>query len=67
MLRLRVILAIKTCLFIRSVSFITNSEIVVCRLANNAGSIPFGEHKRSKKRLQAAAVEVPKNTTSTSN
>ena len=67
MLRMRVILAVKTCLSIRSVSLNTNPEIEVYQLANHVGSMLYGEHKRLKKRLKAAAVDVPKNTTSTSN
>ena len=32
----------------------------------NARVMLYGEHKRSKKRLKAAAVDVPKSTTGTS-
>ena len=58
--------AIKTCLSIRPVSFITKSEVEVYQLANNARVMLYGEHKRSKKRLKTAAVDVPKSTTGTS-
>ena len=66
MLRLRAMGAIKTCLSTRPVSFITKSEVEVYQLTNNAGSMLYDEHKRSKKRLKVAAVDVPKSTTGTS-
>ena len=66
MLKLRVVLAVKTYLSTRPVSFITKSEVEVYQLANNAGSMLYGEHKRSKKRLKTTAVDVPKSTTGTS-
>lgn len=58
--------AVKTCLSTRPVSFIAKPEVEVYQLANNAGIMLYGEHKRSKKRLKAAAVDVLKSTTSTS-
>ena len=61
MLKLRVMLAVKTYLSTRSVSFITKSEAEVYQLANNAGSMLCDEHKRSKKRVKAAEVDVPQN------
>ena len=66
MLKLRVMLAVKTCLSTRSVSFITKSEVEMYQLANNAGVMLYDEHRGSKKRLKAAAVDVPKSTTGTS-
>ncbi len=57
---------VKTCLSIRPVSFITKPEVEVYQLANNARVMLYGEHERSKKRLKAAAVDVPKSTTGTS-
>ncbi len=42
------------------------AEVEVYQLANNARIMLYGEHKRSKKRLKAAAVDVPKSTTGTS-
>jgi len=58
--------AIKTYLSTRSVSFNTKPEVEVYQWANNARVILYGEHKRSKKRLKAAAVDVPKSTPATS-
>ncbi len=66
MLKLRVMLAVKTCLSTRPVSFITKSEVEVYQLANNARITLYGEHKRSKKKLKAWAVDVPKSTANTS-
>ncbi len=66
MLKLRLMLAVKTCLCTRPVSFNTKPEVEVYQLANNARTMLHNEHKRSKKRLKAAAVDVPKSTTSTS-
>jgi len=65
-LKLRVMLAVKTCLSIRPVSFITKSEVEVYQLANNAGIMLYNEHKRSKKRLKTTVVDVPISTTGTS-
>ena len=55
MLKIRVVLAVKTCLSTRPVSFITKSEVEVYQLANNASVMRYGERKRSKKRLKAAS------------
>ena len=66
MLKLRVILAVKTCLSTRPVSFNTKPEVEVYQLTNNAGNMLYDEHERSKKRLKAAAIDVPKSTTGTS-
>ena len=66
MLKLRVMLAVKTCLSTRAVSFNTKAEVEVYQLTNNAGSMLYDEHKRSKKRLKATVVDVPKSTTGTS-
>lgn len=63
---LRAMLADKTYLSTRPVSFITMSEIEVYQWADAARVILYGEHKRSKKRLKAEAVDVPKSTTGTS-
>jgi len=52
MLKLRVMIAVKTCLSIRPVSFIAKSEVEVYQLANNAGVIRYGEHKRFKKEVK---------------
>jgi len=65
-LKLRVMLAVKTCLSTRSVSFITKSEVEVYQLANNDRVMLYGERKKLKKRLKAAAVDVPKSTPATS-
>ena len=54
------------CLSTRPVSFITKSEVEVYQLVNNAKGVLYGEHEMLKKRLKAAAVYVPKSTTSTS-
>ncbi len=66
MLRLRAMGAVKTCLSTRSVSFNTKPEVEVYQLVNNARVMLYGEHKRSKKRLKAATVDVPISTTATS-
>lgn len=66
MLRLRAMLADKTYLSTRPVSFITKSEVEVYQLEDAAGSMLYGEHKRSKKRLKAEAVDVPRSTPNTS-
>ncbi len=66
MLKLEVMLAVKTNLSTRTVSFNTKLEVEVYRLANNARVMLYGEHERSKKRLKAEAVDVPKSTTATS-
>ena len=58
--------AIRTYLYTQSVSFNTKPEVEVYQLVNNAGIMLYGEHKRSKKRLKAAAVDVPKSTPATS-
>jgi len=63
-LKLRAMLAVKTCLSTRPMSFITKPEVY--QLANNARITLYGEHKRSKKRLKAWAVDVPKSTANTS-
>ena len=52
MLKIKVVLAVKTCLSTRLVSFITKSEVEVYQLANSARSMLYGEHKRSKRRLK---------------
>ncbi len=65
-LKLRVILAVKPYWSIRPVSFNAKPEVEVYRLANNARVMLYGEHKRSKKRLKAAAVDAPKSTAGTS-
>ena len=54
------------CLSTRPVSFITKPEVEVYQLMNSARSVLYGKHERSKKRLKAAAVDVPKSITSTS-
>jgi len=66
MLKLEVMLSVKTNLSTRPVSFNTKPELEVYRLTNNAGSMLYGEHKRLKKRLKAAAVDVPRTTSTTS-
>ncbi len=66
MLRLRAMLAVKTYLCTRPVSFNTKSEVEVCELEDVARVMRYGERKRSKKRLKAAALDVPKSTTGTS-
>ncbi len=52
MLKLSVMQAVKTCLSTRPVSFITKSEVEVYKLANNAGSMLYGEHKKVKKEVK---------------
>ncbi len=47
-------------------SFITKSEVEVYQLADVARVMRYGERKRSKKRLKARPVDVPKSITSTS-
>ena len=66
MLRLRVMGAVKTYLSTRPVSFISKSEVEVYQLEDAARVMRYGEHKRSKKRLKTAAVDVPISTTGTS-
>ena len=51
-LKLRVMLAVKTYLSTRPVSFNTKSEVEVYQLANNARIMLYGEHERLKKRLK---------------
>ena len=58
--------AVKTYLSTRTVSFNTKPEVEVYQLTNNAGSMLYDEHKMSKKRLKAAAIDVPISTTGTS-
>ena len=60
MLKLMVMGAVKTCLSIRPVSFITKSEVEVYQLANNARIMLYGEHKRLKKGLKAAQLTYQK-------
>jgi hypothetical protein len=52
MLKLEVMLSVKTNLSTRSVSFITKSEVEVYQLANSARVMLYGEHERSKRRLK---------------
>ena len=52
MLKLRVMLAVKTNLSTRPVSLNTKPEVEVYQLTNNAGSMLYSEHRRSKKRLK---------------
>ncbi len=66
MLKLRVMLTIKTCLSTRPVPFITKPEVEVYQLEDAARVMLYGEHKRSKKRLKTTAVDVPKSTPATS-
>ncbi len=66
MLKLEVMLSVKTNLSTRPVSFNTKPELEVYRLENNARIMLYGEHERSKKRLKTAAVDVPISTTGTS-
>ena len=65
-LRLRAMLAARTYLSTRSVSFITKSEVEVYQLADVARVMRYGERKKLRKRLKAAAVDVPKSTPATS-
>jgi hypothetical protein len=55
MLKLEVMLSVKTNLSTRPVSFNTKPELEVYRLENNARIMLYGEHERSKKRLKVAA------------
>ncbi len=66
MLRLRVMGAVKTCLSTRPVSFISKSEVEVYQLEDAVRVMRYSERNKLKKRLKAAAVDVPKSTTSTS-
>ena len=63
-LKIKVVLAVKTCLFTRPVSFITKPEVY--QLANNARITLYGKHKRSKKKLIAWEIEVVSTTSTTS-
>ena len=65
-LRLRAMLAVRTCLSTRPVSFITKSEVEVYGLENVVRVMRYGERKKSIKRLKAWAVDVPKNTSTAS-
>ena len=56
MLKLRAMLAVKTNLSTRTVSFNTKLEVEVYRLANNARAMLYGEHKRLKKRLKVGQL-----------
>ncbi len=60
MLKLMVMGAVKTCLSIRPVPFITKSVVEVYQLANNARIMLYGEHKRLKKRLKATQLTYQK-------
>jgi len=51
-LRLRVMLAVKTCLSTRSVSFITKSEVEVYQLEDAARVMRYGERKKFKKEVK---------------
>ena len=59
-------LAVKTYLCTRPVSFITKSEVEVYQLEDAARVMRYGERKKLIKRLKAAAVDVPKSTPATS-
>ncbi len=54
MLKLRVMLAVKTCLSTRPVSLITKPEVELYQLANNAGSMLYREHKKVKKEVKGS-------------
>ncbi len=60
MLRLRAMLADKTYLSTRPVSFISKSEIEMYQLEDAARVMLYGEHERSKKRLKVRQLTCQK-------
>jgi len=59
-LRLRAMGAVKTCLSIRPVSFITKSEVEVYQLEDATRVMRYGEHERLKKRLKTRQLTYQK-------